>query len=67
MRKARALPRIATIYRGIKDVERIRLDLSGVTELSQTEAEEAKQAAADGAREGSRGTQVASAEPEPKP
>ncbi len=34
VKKAIASPRIATIYRGIKDIERIRLDIPGVIELS---------------------------------
>ena len=33
----RSSPRIATIYRGLHNVERVRLDFPGVTELSTAE------------------------------
>jgi pilus assembly protein CpaB len=60
-------PRIATIYRGTRNTERIRLDRVATAELDQSEPPAFPEGTALRAREASSGPKVASASREPEP
>jgi pilus assembly protein CpaB len=56
-----AQPKIATIYRGLHNIQRVRTDVSGVTELEPFEPGQPLDALGRVAQTGSRATQVATA------
>jgi pilus assembly protein CpaB len=60
-------PRIATIYRGTRNTERIRLDRVATAELDQSESLAFPEGTALRTQEGSSGPKVASASGEPEP